>query len=164
MKYLSRPVISRNQRGSVAIEAALTMGFILIPLLCFVLFFGRYFWYYTIAQKTAHDAALYLATAPLADTTSKQASEIAEMIINDGLGDIDQTTRSESGYATYCLFATPYPGVVSPSLCSDGRPVAVKAQISMKVSDPFLSPITSSVIGYEGLPIKAGVTLPYVGR
>lgn len=164
MKYLSRRVISRNQKGSVAIEAALTISLILVPLLFFVLLFGRYFWYYTVAQKAAHDASLYFATAPVADITSNNAREIARKIMDDGLADIDPTTRSTGGFDMFCLFPTPYPGIVSPGFCSDGRPAAVKAHITMTVSDPFLSPITESVVGHEGLPIKAGVTLPYVGR
>jgi hypothetical protein len=164
MRLLSRPVKWRNQRGSVSIEAAVTITFVLIPLLSFVLLFGRYFWYYTIAQKAAHDASVYLAAAPVADITSNNAREIARKIMDDGLADIDEATRSTGGFDVFCLFPTPYPGTVSPGFCSDGRPAAVKAYISMKVSDPFLSPITESVMGFEALPIKAGVTLPYVGR
>lgn len=164
MRYVSRRAISRNQKGSVAIEAALTISFILVPLLFFVLLFGRYFWYYTVAQKAAHDASLYLATAPVADITSNNAREIARTIMADSLADIDATTRSTESFDMFCLFPTPYPGIISPNFCSAGRPAAVKASILMTVNDPFLSPITESVVGHEGLPISAGVTLPYVGR
>lgn len=164
MTFLSRPDTSGNQKGSVSIEGALTVSLILIPLLAFVLLFGRYFWYYTVVQKAAHDAALYLASAPVADITSNNAREIAKTIMDEGLADIDQATKSTGAADMFCLFPTPYPATVSPGFCSDGRPAAVKAHISLKVSDPFLAPLTEAVMGYDAFPLKAGVTLPYVGR
>lgn len=166
MRYLSRPSALRPQRGSVAIEAAVTITFILIPVLAFILFFGRYFWYYTIVQKAAHDATLYFAAAQLPDIRNNSAGTLAQDIIREGLADIDSTTMSTKGVDTYCLYPTvANPGALTPRVCTlTTPPAAVKTSIFMTVKDPFLAPMTGPIIGYDGLPISAETTLPYVGR
>lgn len=167
MRYLPPPPpVFQRQTGSVSIEAAFVITFILIPLLAFVLFFGRYFWYYSLAQKAVHDATLYLASAPLADLRSNGATTLAEGIIGRGLADMDDNTLSTKGVIAACFYRIP---ANSPFLtlfpCSTNAvPVEVRASISMTVSDPFLAPITGPVIGYEGLSILAGATMRYVGR
>lgn len=166
MRYLSRPGAFKRQKGAVAIEAALVITFILIPLLAFVLFFGRYFWYYTIAQKAVHDATLYLASAPLVDLRSSGATSFAEGIIGRELADMDEATLSTKGVIAACFYRIP---ANSPYLslfpCStNAMPVEVRASISMTVSDPFLWPFTGPMMGNEGLSILAGATMRYVGR
>lgn len=156
----------RREDGSVAIEAALTISLILIPLLAFMLFFGRYFWYYTVAQKAVHDATLYFAAAPLPDIRNTNAADLAQDMIDAGLVDIDDDTLSMTGADTFCMYRTvANPDVLTPRHCNATTPpAAVKAQIGMTVNDPFLSSVTGSILGYEGLFITAEATLPYVGR
>lgn len=165
MRYLSRHLACERQQGSVAIEAALSIAFILVPLLAFILLFGRYFWYYNAAQKAAHDAALYLAVAPLTDIRSNDAGNLANVIMDSGLDDMDQLTVATKGQSAFCLYPTAYPNVLMPLSCAtNARPAAVRATISITVNDPFLAPFTEPVFGYEGLPITAAATLPYAGQ
>jgi len=61
-------VRQRRQRGVAAIELALIMLFF-TGLLPIVLLCGRALYAYTALQKSAHDAARYLATLPVAQMT-----------------------------------------------------------------------------------------------
>lgn len=166
MRPFSRRLGRQRQDGSVAVEAAVSIALVLVPLLAFMLFFGRFFWYYSIAQKAAHDAALYVSSAALADIRSTDAADLAQEMMTDGLDDIDMNTLSMTESETYCLYRTAAnPDVLTPRPCnSTVPPAAVKTAIGMTVTDPFLSPFTESILGYEGLFITAEATVPYVGH
>jgi len=167
MRYLSPPARPRRQDGSVAVEAALIIALILVPLMAFILLFGRYFWYYTVAQKAVHDATLYMASAPLADIRSSGAPGLANHIIQSETADMDQTTRSTLGPTTECWFRFPANApYLTPLACTTATmtPVLVRTSVSMTVVDPFLAPMTASLTGSDGLPIIAQSTMRYVGR
>lgn len=166
MKNIYRCIVFRRQRGSAAVEAALIIPLILVPLLAFVLLLGRYFWYYTVAQKAVHDAVLSLATASRADIKSNAASGLALRIIRDETADLDATTASTLGFTTECWFRVPANSAfVSSFPCSTNASLAmVRTNLSMTVTDPFLSGITGPVLGRDGLTIMTGVTVRYVGR
>jgi hypothetical protein len=59
-----------SQRGSIAVEAALTLPILVIFVLFPSLFWALYFYEYTAAQKAVHDAGLYLSTAPKLEMTT----------------------------------------------------------------------------------------------
>ncbi len=143
MRSRSRSAALHRQSGSVAVEAALVTTFILLPLFAFILFFGRYFWYYTAAQKAVHDATLYLASAPLVDVRSNNAAAFTEGIIESGLSDIDQATRSTKSLLIVCFYRIPANSrlPVSFPLRLNSTPVQVRAGLSITVSDPFLAPL-----------------------
>ncbi|QJD89125.1 pilus assembly protein [Duganella dendranthematis] len=52
----------RQQCGAVALELALTLGF-LFPVAAMLLFYGRVLYNYEVAQKAAHDAVRHMASA-----------------------------------------------------------------------------------------------------
>lgn len=167
MRFLIPPARPRRQDGSVAVEAALIIALVLVPLMAFILLFGRYFWYYTVAQKATHDATLYLASASLADIRSSGAPGLAGKIVEREMGDLDATTRSTLGWTTECWFRFPATApYLSPFPCSTNTmtPILVRTSLSMTVTDPFLSPMTNSLIGNDGLLIMAQGTMRYVGR
>lgn len=166
MRYLVRPVAWQRQKGSVAVEAAVITTFILLPLFAFILFFGKYFWYYTVAQKAVHDATLYLASAPLADLRSNNAAALSEEIIGSGLSDMDQTTLATKGVSIGCFYRIPANAqFLSLFPCStNATPVVVRTSLSMTVTDPLLTPITGAIAGYNGIDLLAGATMRYVGR
>jgi Flp pilus assembly protein TadG len=166
MRYLSRSVALHRQKGAVAVEAALVTTFILLPLVAFILFFGRYFWYYTAAQKAVHDATLYLASAPLVDLRSNNAGTLSEGIIVSELADIDQTALSTKTVVIVCFYRIPASATfLSVFPCGiNATPVSVRASLSITVSDPFLAPFTGPIVGADGLIILAGATMRYVGR
>jgi len=155
-----------RDRGSVAVEAALIITLILIPLLAFILLFGRYFWYYTVAQKAAHDAAITLASSALVDIRSNAASALVAEMIGDALGDLDAATAGTVGYTTECWYRIPAnsPNVMSFPCSTNATPAMVRTSLSLTVSDPFLAPFTGPVLQTTGFTIATGATVRYVGR
>jgi len=156
----------KYQRGAVAVEAAICMAFILVPLLALILLFGRYFWYYTAAQKAAHDAATFLASAPLSEIKNAGAAGFATNIIGWETGDLDASTIETLSPTAICGYRIPASSTyISWYECnSTGTPVAVRGGVVMTVADPFFSPITRGILGVNGLPIFVGVNMRYVGR
>ena len=154
------------QRGAVAVEAAICMAFILVPLLALILLFGRYFWYYSVAQKAAHDAAVFLATAPLSEIKNAGAAEFATNMIGWETGDLDASTIETLAPTAICGYRVPASSTyISWFICnSTATPVEVRAGVVMTVADPFFSPITRGILGVNGLPILVGVNLRYVGH
>ena len=172
MRISSRRVAGKRQRGSAAVEAALIIPLILVPLFAFILLFGRYFWYYTVAQKTAHDAALYLASAPLADIRSNNASDLAKRIIEWETADLDPVTLSNPP-SIECRFRVPAhlpppKSSIQTFPCSstnnNAKLAFVRVSLYMPVSDPFLSPLTAAAVGSNGLSILAAAEMGYVAR
>lgn len=156
----------KSEGGSAAIEAAACIGFVLVPMLAFILLFGRYFWYYSVAQKAAHDAAVYMAGAPLSEIkSSKGAAGLAGDIVGWETADLDSGTSASMGFLAMCGVKLGFSTDIQWYPCSSSTtPVAVRASMTLTVTDPFLSPITNAVWGSDGIPIFAGVTMNYVGH
>ena len=79
-----------RQQGVAAIELALIMLFFM-GLLPIVLLFGRALFMYTVVQKSAQDAARYMATLPLQQITTSalanQATVFATQMLQDALAE-----------------------------------------------------------------------------
>ncbi|MGK5024809.1 TadE/TadG family type IV pilus assembly protein [Janthinobacterium sp. RB2R34] len=79
-----------RQQGVAAIELALIMLFFM-GLLPIVLLFGRALFIYTVVQKSAQDAARYMATLPLQqmtnDDTANQAAAFARQLVQQALAE-----------------------------------------------------------------------------
>lgn len=82
---------SRFQRGIAAIELALALP-VLIAMLFVPLFYGRYFWYYSVAQKAAQDSARFMATARTTEVKSlalvTAMSNVAREIATQEMADL----------------------------------------------------------------------------
>ena len=80
----------RRQGGVAAIELALILLFFM-ALLPFVLLFGRALLVYTALQKSAHDAARYMATLPLPQMTNTasavQGATFARQMVLDAMAE-----------------------------------------------------------------------------
>lgn len=151
------PARSR-QRGIAAVELAIILP-VLVALLAVPFYFGRVFWHYTVAEKAAHDAALYLSSIPV--TEMKSQTRIAE--VADVARQIYDLEVAELN-----------PGIFPPTstfLCGtfvcDGLsvPDTVRVAVRMRVFDDFLSSFTADYKDEEGgIVLTADVTLPYVGK
>ena len=90
MRRLSHRHAAARQKGVAAIELALIMLFFM-ALLPVVLLFGRALFLYTAVQKSAQDAARYMATLPLQQMTAyaaaTQASAFAVQMVQDTLAE-----------------------------------------------------------------------------
>lgn len=167
MNYLVHSLRPKRQDGSVAVEAAVVISLVLVPLMAFILLFGRYFWYYTVAQKAVHDGALFMATAPLVDIRSFAASGLATTVINSETGDMDEGTHSTLGSTTECWYRIPATSpFLQPFACNQGAapPSMVRTSVVLAVSDPFFTPLTESLLGGAPLYITAQASVRYVGR
>jgi Flp pilus assembly protein TadG len=61
---LSASVVRRfRERGGAAVEAAILFPILAIILAGPAIYLARFFWHYEVAQKAAHDAALFLSKA-----------------------------------------------------------------------------------------------------
>ena len=105
MLMSTRRLRPASESGSVSVEAAIVIALILLPLLAATLFLGRYFWYYKVAQKAAHDAALYMASAPLSEVKGTGAIGLATYIMDRELSDVDPTTTAQS--SVVCGYRVP---------------------------------------------------------
>lgn len=137
MRFSFRRPMRRSQDGSVAVEAAVCIALILVPLLFFIFAFGRFFWHYTVVQKALHDATLYMAKAPLDEVRSGAAAQVAAYIVTRETADLDSTTQIDPvlqcGYRANANSF--YLGFRS---CDQGgTPFAVQTNAFMTVPDPF---------------------------
>ena len=166
MKRSITSVIRDVQRGSVSIEAAVCITFILLPLMPVVLLFGRYFWYYTVAQKAAHDAGLYMASAPLSEVKGSSAAGMANDIINWETSDLDLATKGTLVPTAICGYKlSQSSSYISWFTCNSSyTPTQVRAGVVATIKDPFLGTITNTLWGLDGIAISAGVTMRYVGH
>jgi hypothetical protein len=138
MKHSLRPPGRQSQGGSVAVEAAICIAFVLAPLILFIFFFGRFFWHYTVAQKAVHDATLYMAKAPLEEVRSGAASQFAKFIIDKETADLDSGTRlnpwSQCGYR---VNSSSFYMVYGSCDRATTVPFAVQTYAFMTVPNPF---------------------------
>ena len=151
----SRP----RQRGVAAVEFA-----VILPLLIFLIavpiFFGRCLMHYTVIQKAAHDAAIYLATLPRTDLYTQAkwvgATQLAFQIIDEETaelrpGDDGMVFREVRCDDFVCGFVTPVPKIIT-------------VQVSVQMVDDFLFAYTKAFVSRDGIRLNAKVTVPYLGR
>lgn len=140
MKPYFRPLTRQSQKGSVAVEAAVCIAFILTPLLFFIFSFGRFFWHYTVVQKALHDATLYMAKAPLGEVRNGAAEQLAVNFIMDReTADLDSGTTLTRW--TQCGFRQNSTSVSSlgfgPCNTQNLAIFAVRTNAVMTVPNPF---------------------------
>jgi hypothetical protein len=169
MNRLERQV-KRKERGSVAVEFAVLLPTILIPLLAGALFFGRFFWHYTVAEKAVHDAARFVAGA----SPTELKTQCVVFVYKDAcivmaamdlamkeMGELNPGGVNSPEIAVYC----------DEKKCltskDTGVPTTISVQINMTVEDPILAGITSLFSGSHepiSIPIRATARSYYVGN
>jgi len=161
MKPLFNRFCHRSQRGSIAVEAAVCIP-ILILFLVVPLFFARVFWYYSVAQKAAHDAARYLATATRVEMTTLGANDsdapvaaLAKAIV---LAETDEIRP--------VLDARTISVQCDLDVCGWGPPQKVRVSVRLRVSDNIFGAITNDIymVNGQGINLYADVTMGYAGR
>lgn len=161
MKTSSIGLRRRSERGSVAIEAAILLP-ILILFLAVPLFFARVFWYYSVAQKAAHDAARYLATASHvemmtlgADDGDAPVAALAKAIVMAETDEIRPVLDART-VAVQCDL----------NVCGWQIPQTVRVSVRLRVSDNILGAITDDfyMVNGQGINLTADVTMGYAGN
>jgi len=158
--------IPASERGIAAIELVGVFIPVLFLLLVAALLFGRCFWHYTVAEKAAHDAARFLATARPTELKVQAASgeppivAAAKALAEAELAELNPGSGPPYVYA-FCDDHPCTPVKTAP------LPSTVSIWVTMSVEDPFFSPISSwftpdgSAIA---LQIDATGTFAYVGK
>jgi Flp pilus assembly protein TadG len=142
----------RLARGVAAVEFAILLP-LLVILLSMPLYLGRVMWHYTAAQKSAHDAAQYLASIPDADMRSPilapPAAAVARDLISAELADLN--------YGDYPPLVTI---LCDGTVCGGYTvPTMVSVNVQMRVQDPFFG----IAFGDDGFLISADSQMLYIG-
>lgn len=149
----------RTERGSVAVEAAIILP-VLILFLAVPLFLARIFWYYSVAEKAAHDGARFLSQATRIEIQGSNGggepgvAGLARAIANAELEEIRPGLVGASA-APQCD-GIPCDGLSIPS--------TVRMIVRIRVRDQIFGFVTDPLFGEEGLLLTADVTIRYAGH
>lgn len=162
---MSRHVIfsaHRKQYGSAAVELALCMTLILVPLLFWIMLLGKFFWYYTATQKAVHNAALYMASAPIVEIRSGGAGTLALNIIAKETSDFDSTTTIVP--SVLCAYKFGNTNIIVWTPCSGTTtPIAVQAAIELTIESPFFHLKSTTPVADNSVGLLAFSQIAYVG-
>jgi len=151
MKTPTRRTATRRVQGGVAVEMAIVLP-IMATLITGLIWFAQVFWYYSVMQKAAYDAARLLSTAtPIEITTpgaSNTAAPIAQLV---SAMVVERTsvmnTIQEAKYIEVnCDFST----------CGLTVPSTVRVAVRMRMPFPILE--------QSSLTLTADVTMRYAGN
>jgi len=152
---------ARRQGGVAAIELALILLFFM-GLLPFVLLFGRALLVYTALQKSAHDAARYMATMPLPQMakfdTASQGAALARQMVAEAMAE-SWPQMETSRVIVECVYADDSYGCGSYATA----PQQVRIKVTVDMPTIFLPELTRKWLPLLGpIPLRANATLRYV--
>jgi Flp pilus assembly protein TadG len=158
MKTSLTRLFRRTERGSIAVEAAIVLP-VLILFIAVPLFAARIFWYYSVAQKAAHDGARFLSAVSRMEIQASTGgaepgvAALAESIADDELEEIRPALIGAT-VTPQCDFAKC--GGLTP-------PQTVRVAVQIKVRDDIFGFITSQYLG-SSLVLDTAVTVRYAGN
>lgn len=150
----------RNEKGSIAIETAFSLlllsVFIVIPFLL-----ARIFWFYSVAEKAAHDGARFLSNAAQYEIVAPSGSggeeapvaSIAEAIAHAEMDEIKPALDYFSITASCDL-----------DDCGVEVPQLVRVSVRMRIRNDLFGSIGYELFGEDPLVLEARVTMRYVGN
>lgn len=155
---------SLRRRGSVAVECALVLPFLLL-LISGMLFFARVFWSYTVAEKAAHDAARFMASTTLREITPSSTGNdvpvalVAEKIARDEVAELNPGAGIAVSVQCYAGSPTPY----WDHCFGIDVPQKVMVRVTVPVYDTFFDPFTSVFTDGRPIVLRAVMATDYVG-
>lgn len=151
-----RKLSKRREAGVAAIELAIILP-VMITLIAFPLFFARVFMSYSVAQKAAHNSAIYLAKLPLIEMHDAAKSSAATALTQDLIDStIDELNPGSQGSVVSQIQCDEGP-------CGSGVPATITVLVRVRLYDELFSYFTGPVVGDSGMHMKARVTMPYIG-
>lgn len=161
---------ARRERGSAAIELAVVFP-ILLLILTVPLFYARVFWYYSVAEKAAHDAARFLSTATPAEirTLGDGGGEARVAAIARWIADTETEVlapvMTPRWIYVQCGSLVGTSGYINYGNCGDNvAPLMVRVYIDMRMYDDIFGELTSAFYPEEGLHLLTDVTMRYAGN
>lgn len=168
MKRTFKAIRQPFERGSVAIETAIALPLLLIFIALPSILFAFYFRQYSAAQKAAHDAAIYLSTAPRAEMTMTgpdgnfAALTVAKKIVEKELAGIVPDGVSVEP-AIYCIYkvgtGTPTKPC-TPAIFRLDTHTLYRFDVGINVS--YINPMTGSEVSAWYMAILSSVR--YLGN
>lgn len=164
MKATTPTPTRTRERGAVAVEAAFVFPFLITFFLFPSVVFAFYFFEYAAAQKAAHDAALYLSTAPKLEMMTAgpdggpAAISLAKTIVARemaGLGSADMPIDP----SFVCGYQQTPTSIAWKQCTSTTSQQLVQLAVSVDLS--FVNPLTGSETGWF---ISAYAPVRYVGN
>jgi len=148
----------RYQHGIATLEMLLVLP-VLLVFLAGLVFFGRYFTYYSMAQKAAHDGARYLATVSRREmkTQLSGATQVPALLLAQSIAQ-QEMAGLQAGPVAVVVECAPGPctGWVLPE--------KVRVVVQMQVTDQLFAPFSDLFVGDQGLLLQADVSMLYVGQ
>jgi hypothetical protein len=144
--------------GVVVAEFALLLP-VIVLFLSGVLFFGRIFWHYTVAQKAVHDAVRFLATAPAAEfkiqgtgpTLEAPVAAVARAIVAAEIAELDGGGSLQPVVAVQC----------DEDTCAGLVPEHIRVRVTLFLYDPFFEAFTSQFNEGNPIVLKPTATMYY---
>lgn len=166
---IPRSVFRRpSEQGSVAIEMALVF-FIFIMMLGLLMFWARVFWYYSMTQKAAHDAARFLSRATPVEmqTRGSRGAEapvaaVARWIADSEVGSLYPVMDPYWIYVE--CGGRNGTNVMRYENCGAFVPEMVRVSMRLEFRDGFLPGILMDFFGMKSYTFLPDVTLRYVGN
>jgi Flp pilus assembly protein TadG len=141
---------ARRTRGSVAVETAIILP-IMALLISGLVWFAQVFWYYSVLQKAAYDAARLLSTATPVEITTlgpNNMAPIAQLVhaITTERTSVTDKVKEKLLIDVQCDFST----------CGLAVPSTVRVAIRMTMPFP--------IIENNSLMLTSDVTMRYAGN
>jgi Flp pilus assembly protein TadG len=158
----------QHERGAIAIEAALVLPILLLFIGLPSILLAFYFRQYTAVQKAAHDAAMYLSTAPRSEMTTAgpdgnfAAVTLAKRIIAKELAGIvpDGVQTDPIISCMYQVGRTTQMNGCTPQVFKVNTNTLFRLDVAVNVA--FINPITGSEV--ESLYMSTVAPVRYLGN
>lgn len=142
----------RRVQGLAAVEFFLVLPLLLL-LLAFPLYFGRYCYHYSVAHAAATSAANYMSKVPLAEATNTVKAPAAFGVAREIFQEMTSDLRTGGAPPLVMI------DCVQHQCGGNAKPNFVRVSVEMTVEDIFFRDITQL-----SLPIFVTITIPYRGR
>lgn len=145
----------RREQGVAAIEFALILTLVAL-LITVPVYFAKVFSHYSVAQKAARDAAIFVSTVPLTSMSTKEGADAAvaaaREIIAAEVADLHPGMGQSVAVEILC----------DNGECGAGRPanVMVRVKMTMKDDSGWAAPLGA----LTGVDLSAVVELRYLGK
>jgi len=156
------------ERGATAVEAAIVLPILLLFLGLPSILYAFYFRQYTAVQKAAHDAAIYLSTAPRLEMTTAgpdgnfAALTLAKKILAKELAGIvpDGTSVESLISCVYRVAAATKVSFCTPQTYKLDANTLFRFDVAVGV--PYVNPLTGREL--SNMYMQTVVTVRYVGN
>lgn len=168
MKRRERAAARRYGRGSIAVETAILLPFLVLFLAFPSIMLAFYFRQYSAVQKAAHDAALYLSMAPRAEMNTAgpdgnfAALTVAQKIVEKELSGIvpSGTSVAPSVFCTYRVAAATQVKPCTPQVFKVDSNALYRFDVGMNL--PYINPMTGNEV--DNFYISIAVSTRYLGN